>query len=44
MSLKNTLTINDLPTLKSYPVIGHTYLFMPGGKFQSLMLAICNNK
>nr|WCC58044.1 cytochrome P450 [Pharsalia antennata] len=33
--LKRSLTINDLPTLKSYPVIGHTYLFLPGGKYKS---------
>ncbi|KAJ8924762.1 hypothetical protein NQ315_000915 [Exocentrus adspersus] len=32
--LKHILTINDLPSPKSYPLIGHSYLFMPGGKYK----------
>ncbi|KAJ8957083.1 hypothetical protein NQ318_007296 [Aromia moschata] len=28
-------TLKDVPTLKSFPLIGHTYLFLPGGKYKS---------
>lgn len=28
-------TIRQLPTLKEWPILGHTYLFLPGGKYKS---------
>ncbi|CAH1170206.1 unnamed protein product [Phaedon cochleariae] len=33
---KNSVkSLADIPTFKSLPLIGHTYLFLPGGKYKS---------
>ncbi|CAH0546821.1 unnamed protein product [Brassicogethes aeneus] len=41
-SLKNIKTFSEVPTLKSYPLVGHTYLFLQNGpyKFERLTEAV----